>query len=382
MLREINGYDVATGRPLSGFTELQRRRLHRRAAAGSTAGCTPTGSTRRPAASPARSRTGWPPSGAGRGRRTGACSTTAPPPTRTGRPWSERKTLRLVGRGARASGPATTCPDFEETKPPTYRPPPGRDRAGGASPATTRSSCRATARAGCTRPAGVARRADADALRAGRVAGAQPALRPAGQPGPQGLRPPGEPDQPEPAAAAQRGLPVRVHGQPAHRAPHRRRDEPARCAYLAELQPEMFVRGVPGAGRRARAGAPGLGAPGHRPRGDRGAGAGHRAAHARCGSTAGSIHQVWLPYHFGLRRAWSTGDSANDLFGITLDPNVLIQESKVGTCDIRPGRRPTGPALLDLRGRLPAAGRASTPDQHAAGHDRRTDSERAGADAA
>ena len=30
-----------------------------------------------------------------------------------------------------------------------------------------------------------------------------------------------------------------------------------------------------------------------------------------------------------------------------LDPNVLIQESKVGTCDIRPGRRPTGPALLD-----------------------------------
>jgi formate dehydrogenase major subunit len=25
---------------------------------------------------------------------------------------------------------------------------------------------------------------------------------------------------------------------------------------------------------------------------------------------------------------------------------VLIQESKVGTCDIRPGRRPTGAALL------------------------------------
>jgi formate dehydrogenase major subunit len=26
---------------------------------------------------------------------------------------------------------------------------------------------------------------------------------------------------------------------------------------------------------------------------------------------------------------------------------VLIQESKVGTCDIRPGRRPAGAALLD-----------------------------------
>jgi formate dehydrogenase major subunit len=58
------------------------------------------------------------------------------------------------------------------------------------------------------------------------------------------------------------------------------------------------------------------------------------------------IHQIWLPYHWG-GSGLTTGDSANDLFGITLDPNVLIQESKVGTCDIRPGRRPTGPALLD-----------------------------------
>jgi formate dehydrogenase major subunit len=43
-----------------------------------------------------------------------------------------------------------------------------------------------------------------------------------------------------------------------------------------------------------------------------------------------------------------TGDSANDLFGISRDPNVLIQESKVGTCDVRPGRRPTGQELLML----------------------------------
>src|SRR5699024_11320341 len=43
-----------------------------------------------------------------------------------------------------------------------------------------------------------------------------------------------------------------------------------------------------------------------------------------------------------------TGDAANDLVSITLDPNVLIQESKAGTCDIRPGRRPHGQALLDL----------------------------------
>ncbi len=60
-----------------------------------------------------------------------------------------------------------------------------------------------------------------------------------------------------------------------------------------------------------------------------------------------TIHQVGLPYHWGVGRdALTTGDSANDLFGVTLDPNVHIQESKVASCDIQPGRRPTGPELL------------------------------------
>jgi formate dehydrogenase major subunit len=59
------------------------------------------------------------------------------------------------------------------------------------------------------------------------------------------------------------------------------------------------------------------------------------------------LHQVGLPYHWGVGRgALVAGDSANDLFGVTLDPNVHIQESKVASCDIQPGRRPTGPALL------------------------------------
>jgi formate dehydrogenase major subunit len=59
------------------------------------------------------------------------------------------------------------------------------------------------------------------------------------------------------------------------------------------------------------------------------------------------FHQIGLPYHWGVgSSALVTGDSANDLFGVTLDPNVHIQESKVASCDIRPGRRPTGPALL------------------------------------
>jgi formate dehydrogenase major subunit len=58
------------------------------------------------------------------------------------------------------------------------------------------------------------------------------------------------------------------------------------------------------------------------------------------------VHQIWMPYHWG-GEGLVTGDSANDLIGITLDPNVLIQESKVGTCDIQPGRRPTGRELLE-----------------------------------
>jgi formate dehydrogenase major subunit len=57
------------------------------------------------------------------------------------------------------------------------------------------------------------------------------------------------------------------------------------------------------------------------------------------------LHQVGLPYHWGSK-GLTTGDAANDLISIALDPNVHIQESKAATCDIRPGRRPRGPALL------------------------------------
>jgi formate dehydrogenase major subunit len=58
-------------------------------------------------------------------------------------------------------------------------------------------------------------------------------------------------------------------------------------------------------------------------------------------------HQIGVPWHFGPN-GLATGDSANDLLSITLDPNVHIQESKVLTCDIRPGRRPHGPELRTL----------------------------------
>ncbi len=62
-----------------------------------------------------------------------------------------------------------------------------------------------------------------------------------------------------------------------------------------------------------------------------------------------TLHQIGLPYHWGIGRdAVVEGDSANDLLGVVLDPNVHIQESKVASCDIRPGRRPHGEELLRL----------------------------------
>jgi formate dehydrogenase major subunit len=60
-----------------------------------------------------------------------------------------------------------------------------------------------------------------------------------------------------------------------------------------------------------------------------------------------TTYQVGMPYHWGSKGV-VTGDSANDLLSLALDPNVHIGEYKVATCDIRPGRRPRGPALEEF----------------------------------
>ncbi len=54
------------------------------------------------------------------------------------------------------------------------------------------------------------------------------------------------------------------------------------------------------------------------------------------------IQQVGLPWHWGLN-GLTTGDSANELSHLSLDPNVHIQEVKALAVDIQPGRRPRGP---------------------------------------
>jgi formate dehydrogenase major subunit len=71
------------------------------------------------------------------------------------------------------------------------------------------------------------------------------------------------------------------------------------------------------------------------------------------------LHQVGVPYHWGAR-GLTTGDAANDLFPVVLDPNVQIQEVKAATCDIRPGRRPRGPALPKFVKTYPSETEAAT----------------------
>ncbi len=58
-----------------------------------------------------------------------------------------------------------------------------------------------------------------------------------------------------------------------------------------------------------------------------------------------TLHQIGLPYHWGAN-GLSTGDAANELLSAVLDVNVHIHATKSTSCDILPGRRPRGPALL------------------------------------
>ncbi|MEV5888704.1 formate dehydrogenase [Nonomuraea fuscirosea] len=59
------------------------------------------------------------------------------------------------------------------------------------------------------------------------------------------------------------------------------------------------------------------------------------------------LHQIGLPFHYGPN-GLAKGDAANELSAISLDPNSHIQEVKALSADIRPGRRPRGPALPEL----------------------------------
>jgi formate dehydrogenase major subunit len=112
--------------------------------------------------------------------------------------------------------------------------------------------------------------------------------------------------------------------------------------YLTELQPEMFCEVSPELARErglAHAGWATIST-------ERGAIEARVMVTERLRSLTAEgrrVHHVGLPYHWGSR-GLTQGGSANDLLPIVLDPNVHISETKVATCDIRPGRRGGGAA--------------------------------------
>jgi formate dehydrogenase major subunit len=342
VLREINGYDVETRRPLSTFFELKND--------GSTVGgCwIYTGVFADGVNQAARRKPGseqswvapewgwvWP-----LNRRILYNRASADP---DGKPWSEKKAYVWWDEEA-GEWTGHDVPDFEKKKPPSYRPPEGSD--------------------------GI------EAL-----AGDDPFIMQADGKGnlyvPQGLIDGPMPTHYEPVESPFRNPFYSQQSNPT-RKDYPRPDNPINpspfedhadvfpfvwttsrltehhtagamsryVARLAELQPEMFVEVSPELAAE---------------RGLENAGWCHvvtsrSAIEGRVLITdrltplrveGRTVHQVWLPYHWGSGGI-VTGDSANDLLGISLDPNVLIQESKVGTCDVRAGRRPSGRALLDL----------------------------------
>ncbi len=342
VLQEVNGFgggrdaavpvDPAGRRRLHVVRVLDLLRLLRRRA-----------STRPPGASPARSRTGWRRSGRGRGRPTGACSTTGRRPTRPAR---RGRSARSTCGGTRrpGGGPVPTCPTSRPTRVPTTGRPTGR-AAWPPSPAPTRSSCRATARGGCSRP------------RAWSTGPCRPTTSPTSRPIANPLY--GQQSNPARKEIRRRGnRPNPTAGQPGadvfpyvvttyRLTEHHTAGGMSRfLAYLAELQPAPICEV-----------GPELAAERGLVNGDWATVVTARSAiEARVLVTdrmpalslgGRRIHQVGLPYHWGTK-GLVTGDSANDLLGLALDPNVVIQESKAGTCDVRPGRRPRGPALPRL----------------------------------
>ena len=180
-----------------------------------------------------------------------------------GRPWSERKALRLVGRGAAEVDGARRA--RLRGRQGAVLPPGRRGRRRSRGPRRRRPVHHAGRRQGlAVRAQRAARRAAADALRAAGVAGQQPALPPAGQPDPQGLRAQGQPVEPVGRRAGRGRLPVRLHDLPADRAPHRGWHEPV-AALPVRAAAGVLLRGLARAGAGARPGEQRLGDDRHGP---------------------------------------------------------------------------------------------------------------------
>jgi formate dehydrogenase major subunit len=341
VLRRINGIDVATGQTVSGYLDLK--------ADGSTAcGCwiysgvyaDETNQARRrkpnPEQGPYEAEWGWtwP-----LNRRVLYNRASADP---DGRPWSDRKAL-VWWDDAKGEWTGHDVPDFEKTKRPDYRAP---DGASG--PAALHGDdafiMMSDGKAWLFAPSGLA-----DGPLPTHY---EPHESPArnllyGQQSSPVRKVYGRPDNPSNPAPPER------HGEvfpyvftTARLTEHHTAGGMSRqLPYLSELQPELFVEVSPElAAERGLAHLDWAHIVTSRTAVEARVLVTDRMAPLRVDGR--TVHQIWMPYHWA-QTGLTTGDVVNDLIGVVADANVFIQESKVLTCDIRPGRRPRGRALTE-----------------------------------
>jgi formate dehydrogenase major subunit len=333
VIKEINGYDVATGRPLSSFTELRGD--------GSTAcGCWIYSGIFADGVNQARRRRpgditasgglvspewawAWPAN-----RRTLYNRASADP---QGRPWSERKRY-VWWDEQQGKWTGYDVPDFPATKQPGYEPPKdarGMDAIGGADPFIMMADGRAWLYA----PSGLldgplpAYYEPVESPMANLLypsMGANPATirwkRPENP-----YHPAGDPRYPVIATTFR----LTEH----HTAGGMSRTVP----WLVELQPEMFAELDPQlAAERGIEDGGWMTIVTERAEIEARAKVTHRIRPIRVDGRV--THQIGLPWHWGYS-GLSQGDTANELGVLAADPNVSIQESKAFTCNVRAGRR-------------------------------------------
>jgi formate dehydrogenase major subunit len=341
VLRELNGWD-ATGRALSTFAQLK--------ADGSTScgcwiycGCY-AGEVNQPARRKPGSQQSWVAPEWGwawpANRRILYNRASADP---EGRPWSERK--RYVWWDAeKKEWTGHDVPDFKKTMPPDYEPPPGakaEDALRGSEPFVLQSDGLGWLYV----PRGLKDGPMPTHYEPEESPFDNPLYHQNSNPARQRIDRPGNRYAPSGATPGSRVYPfvTTTYRLTEH---HTAGGMSRTLHHLSELQPEMFCEVSPDLAR-IRGLTHGGWATVITPR---------TAIEARVMVTervpplrvrGEVVHQVGLPYHWGTR-GLVTGDSANDLAPIVMDPNVHIQESKAHTCDIRPGRRPRGPALLAM----------------------------------
>ncbi|OLF17271.1 formate dehydrogenase [Actinophytocola xanthii] len=341
VLRRINGIDLRTGKPVNGYPEL-------RADGTTSSGCWLYSGVFADGVNQAARRRShleqeaydlewgwtWP-----LNRRVLYNRASADP---EGRPWSERKAL-VWWDAEKGEWTGHDVPDFERAKPPDYRPP-----AGAVGPEALRGDdpfiMQADGKAWLFAPSGLV-----DGPLPTHYEPHESPVRNLlyGQQGSPARKVYGRPDNPSNPAPPEPNLDVFPFVFTASRLTehHTAGGMSRQVPYLAELQPALFVEVSPElATERGLAHLGWAHVVTSRGAVDARVVVTDRMTPLRLPDRV--LHQVWMPYHFG-QSGVVRGDVVNDLIGVVVDPNVFIQESKVLTCDVQPGRRPRGRALLE-----------------------------------